>query len=143
MACWTYRVCLYKQGISIAVGIHANDIEKMPRSLPFGPKGLARAAVEGDFAGGNCLVKRLAVHIPEHQHTECRGILHDDRQQTVSAFIKFKLVEIHIIHEDKDEDLFYLIFQLVGARGGGGGGGGGVGGGGGGGGGGAAAPGGR
>ena len=87
-----YGIGLDEQGVGIAVNVHVVNHEVVARGFALCPQLLASAAKKGDTPLALRLFKRLAVHVSQHQHTQCYSVLHHHGQQAVGAFVKFYVV---------------------------------------------------
>ena len=89
MAGRTVGIGNYKQGILIAINADLSQMEEMTAAFTLCPKPLAAARKEGHLAGFAGVIKRLPVHMADHQHCAIARIDNNRRQQPVC--IKFRI----------------------------------------------------
>src|SRR5712691_2471143 len=81
MACGSRRVDLHEEGVGVAIEPQVDDVQDIPAGLALLPETVAGAAVEMHLTCAERRLDGLAVHVREHQHAFCRGVLHDRRHQ--------------------------------------------------------------
>src|SRR3981081_351102 len=72
---------LDEKRVGVAVRNELDEMKDVSARLAFLPELVARAAVEVDLARPQRRVERLAVHVREHEHRACGGVLHDRGDQ--------------------------------------------------------------
>ena len=77
---------LDEDGVVVAIHIHLFEVQEVAGSFALSPKAIATARPKCYLLGFLSFLETLLVHISEHQHLQCLGILYNGRNHPTHFF---------------------------------------------------------